>query len=1174
MPSVTQLVNSVKQPRGGYVKLPEFQSVLYDDGMSINGIFSISPALVGIAVDYLTRFCLGSTAAEAFGVSLKGAALLGKAELGKALQMVETIQNSAALGLDDESVVAACRLSGYDVAYRVGVQSFREVSEIVPDEKTIADIRTMVTRASSFFGQYGQSATDSFTFFGGLTDIFEAGDGDYLAGDTLWDLKCSKKEPSPQNILQVICYWIACMRSGQQRFSGIEKIGLYNPILNKAWTKKVAEIPDGILDEIAVQVLGYPSAAVENAYRPASTKTSIYDVIDRIRAECSSEVDKGLRFERAVRFYLKNDPLWKTRLEDVWMWNDAPTNDGRDIGIDLVAKERGRNEYWAIQCKCYDENASLDYQTVSTFYGAAGAEKRYARSMIVSTTEHFSPSLDKVARKWGTVRLFPEEMARADVDWDAFLSGANPQHRAVLEPREHQRQAIEKCLAGFSEADRGKLIMACGTGKTLTALRLAEELCPRGRVLFLAPSISLVSQTLRVWANQAREPLRCAVVCSDAKASRTEDVWESSLKDIPFPASTDAKEIVKQVGGENPEGLTVVFSTYQSIQAVIDAQSAGLPMFDLCVCDEAHRTTGARDMGASKEEQSAFTKVHDADALHARKRLYMTATPRVYGTAAKRKAHEESFELSSMDDAEKYGEEFYRLSFGRAVEKGLLADYRVLVLTVSEAMASAVYQQAMAAEGGFDVPETAKILGCWKGLASRGEQVADLNLYRADIGESESVEDWLTGLPNPMHRAVAFSSTIEESKLFAELFMRVVDVYAGKAGIDNPLRVECQHVDGSMDSATRKRKLRWLEESSGRDVCRVLTNARCLSEGVDVPNLDAVLFMMPKKSQVEIVQAVGRVMRKAAGKRYGYIILPVVVPAGVSPEQALDDDKAFAAVWQVLQALRSHDERLDAKINAWALDEKGTGNSNVLVDSMGFDGDDQAKVVQDKLALDWSAFDWQSAMEAKLVKKCGTRVYWEDWADDIAGIAQRHIARIENIVTSDEHAKIEFGKFVKGLRDSLNPGITEKQATEMLAQHLITLPVFEALFGEKSFAKSNPVSIAMEQMLSVLRSYSIEQREDDEVLETLYESVRSRISVVQSDAGRQAIIKELYEGFFSKAFKGTAEKMGIVYTPNEIVEYILRATDRMLKQEFGEGLGSPGVHILERIMPSLIQRAA
>ena len=653
------------------------------------------------------------------------------------------------------------------------------------------------------------------------------------------------------------------------------------------------------------------------------------------------------------------------------------------------------------------------------------------------------------------------------------------------------------------------------------------------------------------------------MVCSDAGASKLEDAWETSVADVPYPATTDAATLAAQVAQPGTAGtpaLTVVFSTYQSIQVVIDAQGLGVGAFDLCVCDEAHRTTGASELGCRDEERSAFVKVHDASALKAAKRLYMTATPRVYGSEAKKRAHEESYEIASMDDEAVYGPEFYRLKFGEAVERGLLSDYRVLVLAVAENMASAVYQQTMATRSaeGFDVPDAAKILGCWKGLATRGSARGEQDLYRFDMGEEDGAFEPVDVMP--MKRAVAFTSTIAESKDFTELFGAVVNTYAERSGQRLSLTVECEHVDGTMGATERKRKLAWLEEQPGESVCRVLSNAQCLSEGVDVPNLDAVMFMKPKKSQVDIVQAVGRVMRKAPGKEYGYIILPVVVPAGMSPERALDDNKAFAAVWQVLQALRSHDERLDARINSLQFNT-GAGKDNpIIVDVM-----DEGSAAPEQLELDfyWGPDDWQDAMEAKLVKRCGSRVYWEEWAADVAGIARRHITRIHVILDADKAAATAFASFLTGLRDSLNPGVSADDAVEMLAQHLITRPVFEALFGGDDFAASNPVSIAMEGMLAVLDEHTLSEREDDEKLAGLYASVRARASVVTSPEGRQALVKELYEKFFATAFKATSEKMGIVYTPGEVVDYILHAADAALREHFGRGLGDAGVHVLD-----------
>lgn len=883
---------------------------------------------------------------------------------------------------------------------------------------------------------------------------------------------------------------------------------------------------------------------------------TVYEALDHIRETATSERDKGTKFERLTRFFLKNDPLWKARLSDVWMWSSAPTNDGADIGIDLVAQDREDGTYWAIQCKCFDDEATLDYQTVSTFFGKTGNQGKYPHTMIVTSAARFSNNLDTVASSWGTVRIFTDDMAESEIDYTDWIEGRSVASRTFKEPRPHQREAINDCLEKFRVYDRGQMIMACGTGKTVTSLRLAEEYLQSigksgGRVLFLAPSIALVGQSMREWANQSKLPMVCAVVCSDAKASSVdEDAWESSLKDLPYPASTNPEVLYHQMKNAEEDALNVIFSTYQSIQVVSDAQKLGLPEFDLIICDEAHRTTGMAEQN-KPDEASEFVKVHDDGIIHGRKRLYMTATPKIYGDRAVAAAKADSYVVSSMDDETVFGPVFHQLSFGRAIDENLLTDYKVIALTMSEDEVSEVYQRAMAEEGdGFDVTESARIIGCWKGLLNQGQE---------------------NGIK--LKNAVAFCSTIAESKRISEFFEAIVKAYIkfekeqGKQLPDFECKIE--HVDGTMDSGLRRERLRWLEETeSGENAaCRILSNARCLAEGVDVPNLDAVLFLQPKKSKVDITQAVGRVMRKFEGKQFGYIILPIVIPAGMTAEEALDDNETYAVVWDVLKALRSHDERLEARINALPYDKKNASPVVEIVDGTDNDpGKQQVETQGDQIKIagfGQATQKLQEAVNALIVKKCGTKVYWDVWAKDIAEIAKRHIQRITEIIHTDEKATAEFAKFLRGLRDSLNESITEDQAIEMLAQHIITLPVFEALFAGSNFKQSNPVSVAMEEMLKVLREYTLETEAEQRELRELYASVRMRAEGIKTDAGRQAVIKDLYESFFKEAFRATSEKMGIVYTPNQVVDYILHATDRLLYQEFGQRLSDEGVHILD-----------
>lgn len=1166
MPSVTQIVGTAHQPRKGYLPLSRFDMVQYEDGRTVSGNYSIHPSLVGLAVDYGTRLMQGTTPREVFSVALAGASLVGETNQAEKLILDLSENYSVETGIFSQGVVDICKLSGFDSAFRAGLKAYKPVSEIEPDDQTVADIQTLIERTLEFFTENGPVVSSGFTFSGGYSDSIESGDADYLTPDTIWDLKVRKAQPNKNSTLQVLLYYLLSLHSEQEEFKGVTKVGIYNPYLQCAWIVDVLSLEESMLKEVEENVLKlqgkhYPDAA--SVRFDQSSSRMIYQVIDWIRTSSESEREKGDKFERATRFYLEHDPVYSQKFSRVWMWKDAPTNDGIDMGIDLVAQDAEDGSFWAIQCKCY-QKATLDYNDVATFYGKTGATDLYKHNMIVTTCADFGPNLNKIAKQWDTVRLFADAMAQSEVDWDAFMEGRETTERKFKDPLPHQREAIDACIDGFDEHERGQLIMACGTGKTLTSLRLEEELLPEGSVvLFLAPSIALVSQTMREWANQSKRPMRCAVVCSDAKASSTDgDTWETSLSDIPYPATTDPDDLYSQISKFDREsGINVIFSTYQSIQVVSDAQRKGLDPFDLIVCDEAHRTTGASEIVDDLKNQSEFTKVHDNRLVSAKKRLYMTATPKLYGDNARRQAKTENYEISSMDDIDKFGPVFYRLTFGRAVDESLLTDYRVIALTVSEDVVSDVYQMAMAQEDGFEITDAAKVIGCWKGLADQG---------KGDEGVA-------------LKNAVAFCSTIPESKRMAEYFQQTVNAYLeyeNEQGNEVPL-LECRvdHVDGTMDMGLRKEKLRWLADVDDPDEdggeCHVLSNVHCLSEGVDVPNLDAIMFLQPKKSRIEVVQAVGRVMRRFEGKEYGYIILPVVIPAGMTPEEALDNTDAFKIVWEIVQALRSHDERLDGAINGLEYDPATTAVVDVINISK-----DQVKPPSehdgkgDRLPADdaetgeqmkifFTDQELQEAVNAVLVKKCGTKVYWEDWAKDIGKIAKKHIERVSDLALNNGPASAEFDSFLRGLRDSLNGSITEDEAVEMLAQHMITLPVFEALFAGAEFAASNPVSIAMENMVTTLREHGIETESEKRELSELYSSVRLRAEGVKTDGGRQKIIKELYEKFFSQAFKATSEKMGIVYTPNDVVSYILHATDILMQKEFGQTLSSPGINILD-----------
>ncbi|HET7268510.1 MAG TPA: type ISP restriction/modification enzyme, partial [Oleiagrimonas sp.] len=396
---------------------------------------------------------------------------------------------------------------------------------------------------------------------------------------------------------------------------------------------------------------------------------------------------------------------------------------------------------------------------------------------------------------------------------------------------------------------------------------------------------------------------------------------------------------------------------------------------------------------------------------------------------------------------------------------------------------------------------------------------------------------------------------------------------------------EAEHIDGGMNAAEKESRIDWLKADTPADTCRILSNVRCLSEGVDVPALDAVLFLTPRNSQVDVVQSVGRVMRKADGKARGYIVLPVVIPAGIEPHEALNDNKTYKVVWQVLQALRSHDDRFDAHINKLDL----TGPDKKRMEVVAITGDVKKKsktpsksdkqrskarggssigqAVADPRpeqgSLELQIGEIERAIYAKLVKKVGNRHHWEDWANDIAKIARTHIDRIHAILEDETntHEREVFAEFTAELRDDLNDAISDDEIIEMLAQHLITRPVFDALFKDYSFARHNPMSRAMQKVLDALQEHHLDKEAD--TLERFYESVRMRAEGIDSAEGKQKIVVELYDKFFRNAFPRMTDRLGIVYTPVEVVDFILHSVQHILKSEFGEGLGSQNVHILD-----------
>ena len=872
------------------------------------------------------------------------------------------------------------------------------------------------------------------------------------------------------------------------------------------------------------------------------TNPGFQSVLNYIRERATSEYRKGELFERLMLTYFSEDPDYKDQFSEVYLykqWAAQQTDfDANDIGIDLVAKERDGG-YCAIQCKCYAEDTRISKPALDSFISASASEFFTSR-LIVDTGGEWGPNalrtIGPIKDKLRIIRY--SDLESSPFDWPD-LSLQDPEQLTYRQRRfhlkDHQKEAFDAVIDGFKASDRGKLIMACGTGKTFTALRIAEEIAGiAGSVLYLVPSISLLSQAMREWSEQRGIDHSYVGICSDTRAGQTSE--DSSILQLKIPVTTDPSSISHTL--QNPDGdkMTVVFCTYQSLPLVEKAQDDGAPPFDIIFCDEAHRTTGVEAPG---DKTSPFVLVHDADRIRASKRLYMTATPRLYTEGAKTKAARHDTEVFSMDEPEIYGPEFHRLPFSKAVEIDELSDYKVVVLAVSEGEVNAALRGDTRAGGShININDATKIVGCWRALQN-----------------PESKEHG-TDAAKPLKRVIAFTNRISESKAMVKHWNEIIEGATEQLPEDQqPTDFICEtkHVDGTDHALNRKARLDWLKGDVDGG-CRILSNARCLSEGIDVPALDAVLFMTSRKSYVDIIQAVGRVMRKAPGKQYGYIVLPVAIPDGVDPVDALDDNERFSTVWGVLRALRSHDDRLNAEINRIDLNK-------TLPERIIFGGDGEGALTGQQMFLPIEIPP--EAILPKIVEKCGDKKYWESWAKDVADIFGRIVGRVENLLENPENGALRewFDAFHTELKSSINKSITRSNAIDMMAQHILTKPVFDALFEGYDFSSGNPVAIALDNLRKDFAEFGLENETRD--LEGFYESVRLRARGIDNSAGRQKVLSELYENFFVTALRKEADRLGIVYTPIEVVDFILHSANEILQDEFGRSLNDEGVHVLD-----------
>ena len=586
---------------------------------------------------------------------------------------------------------------------------------------------------------------------------------------------------------------------------------------------------------------------------------------------------RGKQFEHFVKWFLKNDPEWETQVDEVWLWNDYPGQWGRDKGIDLVFKDKN-GKTWAVQAKCYSPNYEITKADVDKFLSESN-RKQIDHRLLIATTDGLGANAREVldAQEKPVVRYLLNHFEDAKVDYpDSIKELSAGKRKPPPDPRPHQIEAVENIIAGFQAADRGQVVMACGTGKTFVCLWVRERLKAK-KTLVLLPSLGLLSQTLNEWTYAGREKFDALCVCSDQTVNRRdEDESVNLVSALPFPVTNDVGEIAHFLKREEDQ---VVFSTYQSSPLIGQAQKNGeVPHFDLVIADEAHRVAGKND--------SPFQTVLDDQQIRSQRRLFATATPRIYRTGLKKAAEEFGVEVVDMSDEKSFGKRFHTLTFGEAIKRELLTDYRVLIVGVDN-------------ERIKECIENRLLVATDTGLSTDAKSLA------AQVGLLKAIKDW------NLRRLISFHGRVKRAKEFSE------DIIQAGEWLDGAHRPSqsfwADHVSGEMPTIARRQKLKRLK-NVGEDEIGLLSNARCLSEGVDVPALDGVAFIDPRSSEIDIIQSVGRAIRLSDNKTIGTIVLPVFIEQSENAEQALEASE-FKPIWDVLEALKSHDDRLSDELD-------------------------------------------------------------------------------------------------------------------------------------------------------------------------------------------------------------------------------------------------------------------
>ncbi len=726
--------------------------------------------------------------------------------------------------------------------------------------------------------------------------------------------------------------------------------------------------------------------------------------------------------------------------------------------------------------------------------------------------------------------------------------------------------------------------MACGSGKTFTAFSIIKAITqPGALILFLVPSLDLMRQTISFSRRDADFDFDGFAVCSDQTTAYKSQQDNIFVSDAEIPISdvirspADIKNHYDHLKKISKTNRNIIFSTYQSLDKIIATQRFfNLPCIDLIVCDEAHRTAKIKDKAVKKKDN--FSSVHDNNKLQANKRLYMTATPKVFTKSkwVKQKHDYENVELWSMDDDPNgiFGKHFFTFSFSEGVAKKCLSDFRVIVLGLCETEYTAEYQKYKeSVQHDYDAYKESVENKNELQTARPANKKVDLMIELSDYTRLMGVFKILA--EENINSAIAFCRFATKKAGNSLLLANFFEDYKKRFLLKKETKII--HIDGTMSTAQRRSKINELENHAPGE-CVVLSNARCLTEGVDVPALDAVIFMHGRKSKIDIVQATGRVMRQQKDKKYGVVILPIV---GRLNEKQLTNEitkrlitvnsDEFKKIEDVLNALRSPQVKpLIGKNanNVRELDDEWNKNlievvvrinvkkiKKLLLQQNAHTPSKKEDVKKQEIEysnilekqINKAILTSEKYIKSGVLKRIGSRSYWSIWMGDyLVKTASRTKDHIYNLLNKEENQEL-FNKFSKKLKTYLNPNISKEDVINLLRDSFVTEPIFNILFPNSLI--NNPVAKTITDFIQSLKLDNAMDVEK-EALKSFYNEIELEVKTINEEKAKQNLLKKIYGEYINLIYPGKAKELGIVYTPVEVIDFLLKSVSYLLKTEF------------------------